>query len=58
MSDFTFSRDFAHHRFSRTNHCIVCLDVFKKAISVPEKNAERIIRITKISIESGSTKEN
>ena len=50
ISDFTISRDFAPKRFSRISHWIVCFDIFRKAISVPEKNAERNMSPIKINI--------
>lgn len=48
------SSDFAPNRPSRTSEAIVGLEVVISAISVPEKNAERKMRIIKISIETGS----
>jgi len=57
ISDFTISNDFAPNRFSRINHCMVCFEVLRKAISVPEKNAESISSIRNKSTENGSTKE-
>lgn len=56
ISDFTISRDFAPNRFSRRSHWIVCLEVLRNAISVPEKNAERARRIKNKSTDNGSTK--
>ncbi len=47
ISDLTLSSDLAPNRLSRTSHCTVCLDIFKKAISVPEKNADKAIRTIK-----------
>jgi hypothetical protein len=54
ISDFILSRDFAHHRRSLTRDLIVCLEVLRNAISVPEKNAERQIRMINITICEGS----
>jgi hypothetical protein len=50
ISDFTRSSDFAPKRLSRISHWTVCLDILRNAISVPEKNADKTIRITKINI--------
>lgn len=55
ISDFTISSDFAHHLFSFMSHWIVCLEVLRNAISVPEKKAERKIRTININIDKGST---
>lgn len=48
------ANDFAPNFLSRTSHCTVCLDILRKAISVPEKNADKIIRNIKINMEKGS----
>jgi hypothetical protein len=55
ISDLMISRDFAHHLFSFTRDLIVCFEVFKNAISVPEKNAERHMSNINIPICQGST---
>ena len=47
-------KDFAPVRFSFRNPQIVCLERVMSAISVPEKNAERIIRIINIISDAGS----
>lgn len=48
------SSDLAPNLHSRTSDEIACLEVVIRAISVPEKNAESSIRITKRNIETGS----
>lgn len=54
ISDFTISRDFAHHRFSFISHFTLWREVLRKAISVPEKNADKAINIIKRRICWGS----
>ena len=54
ISDFTISSDFAHHFFSLMNPFMLCLDVLRNAISVPEKNADKAISTRKRRICWGS----
>lgn len=49
-----FSSDSAPKRFSRTRLETACFEVVIRAISEPEKKAEKKIRIMNISIETGS----
>lgn len=47
-------RDVAPVRFSFKNQPIVCLDMAMRASSVPEKNADKIIRMINTIIDMGS----
>lgn len=55
LSALIFSKDVAHHRFSRTIVCTECFESVMSAISVPEKNADSAIKTKNKSIDRGST---
>lgn len=48
LSSRIVSSDFAHQRFSLLNHSIACFERVMRAISVPEKKADKAIRTIKI----------
>ena len=48
------SSDFDHHFFSLLYHSIACRESVIRAISVPEKNADKIIKITNKNIDEVS----
>ncbi len=55
LSFLIISSDRAHDFFSRFSQVIVCLLRLMRAISVPEKNADKRIRTTKTNHKYGST---